>query len=147
MSTPSAPFAVRDRLHPRCIACSPGRQDGFRLDFAKTSDGGVSAELDCAQDLEGYPGLVHGGVISLVFDSAMANCMFARGYRAVTAELTVRYTNPVSLGVAARVSAQVTKDMHPLYVLEAQLFQDGVQKARAAGKFMVQAEDPDPVAW
>ena len=147
MSSLSAPFAVRDRLHPRCIACSPARADGFRLEFAMTSDGGVSAELDCAHDLEGYPGLVHGGVISLIFDSAMANCMFARGYRAVTAELTVRYTNPVSLGVPARVSAQVTKDMHPLYVLEAQLFQDGVQKARAAGKFMVQAEDPDLVAW
>jgi acyl-coenzyme A thioesterase PaaI-like protein len=134
--------ALRERLHPRCIACSPARADGFRLDFVRTADGGVATDLDCADDLEGYPGLLHGGVISLVFDSAMANCMFARGYRAVTAELSVRFSSPVSLGAPARITARIVKDMHPLYYLEAQLSQRGAEKARATAKFMVQ-EDGD----
>lgn len=138
MATPDS-RALRDELHPRCIACSPDHQRGFGLAFAAQPDGSVEGQLDCAPHLEGYPGLVHGGVLSLVFDSAMANCMFARGCRAVTAELTVRYTHPVRLGGPARVTARVSRDLHPLYYLEAGLTQDGVLKARATAKFMVQA--------
>jgi acyl-coenzyme A thioesterase PaaI-like protein len=108
----------------------------------KSVDRGVVTQLACTDDLEGYPGLLHGGVISLVFDSAMANCMFARGYRAVTAELSVKFANPVSLGTEAQITANIVKDMHPLYVLEAQLLQSGSVKARATGKFMVQ-EGPE----
>ena len=131
---------LRDFLHPRCIACAPTHPSGFQLRFRACAEGGVETELACGPQLEGYPGLVHGGVISLVFDSAMANCMFAHGHRAVTAELTVRFVNPVALGGSARVRAHVTKDMHPLYVLEAFLEQDGAVKARATGKFMVQPQ-------
>jgi len=137
---------LRRRLHPRCIACSPERADGFHLDFAASPDGGVAIELGCPGEYEGYPGWVHGGVISLVFDSAMAQCMFARGYRAVTAELKVRYVHPVSLEAGARVTARIVKEMHPLYLLEARLLQGGDLRARATAKFMVE-EEVEAVAW
>ena len=133
---------MRDRFHPRCIACSPDRPDGLRLTFTQTADGGVEAPLACTKELEGYPGVVHGGVLALVFDSAMANCMFSRGYRAVTAELTVRYLGPVEIGPGAVVSVNVVRETHPLYVLEGRVSQGGQEKARATGKFVAQAEEP-----
>ncbi|HEY3450289.1 MAG TPA: PaaI family thioesterase [Myxococcales bacterium] len=142
MSSQSDFQSMRDRFHPRCIACSPNRPDGLRLSFAQTANGGVEAPLSCTQELEGYPGVVHGGVLALVFDSAMANCMFSRGYRAVTAELTVRYLGPVSVGESAVVSVNVVREAHPLYVLEGRVTQGGQEKARATGKFVAQAEEP-----
>ncbi len=142
MSSESQYQSMRERFHPRCIACSPERPDGLRLSFTQTADGGVEAPLACTEDLEGYPGTVHGGVLALVFDSAMANCMFTRGYRAVTAELTVRYLGAVAVGEAAVVRVNVTEEAHPLYVLEGRIAQGGQEKARATGKFVAQAEEP-----
>lgn len=138
MTSPSDHPSMRERFHPRCIACSPDRPDGLRLQFTQTADGGVEAPLACTPELEGYPGVVHGGVLALVFDSAMANCMFSCGYRAVTGELNVRYLGPVEVGKDAKVSVKVTRESHPLYVLEGRIEQDGVEKARAMGKFVAQ---------
>ncbi len=110
----------------------------MKLHFVDEAEDSVVAEFRCPDSLEGYPGWLHGGIISLALDSAMANCMFARGFRAVTAELSVRFRNPVATGRTARVSARIVQDMHPLYALEAKLVQDGVERANATGKFMVQ---------
>jgi uncharacterized protein (TIGR00369 family) len=140
--------SVRSRLHPTCVACSPSHPDGYRLRFAEQADGSVEGEIACSADLEGYPGLVQGGIISLLFDSAMANCLFARGLRALTAELNVHFVRPVVIGGRARVVARVVRDMHPLYLVEAELAQGGSIRARATAKFMVDetfsAELPAP---
>jgi hypothetical protein len=66
--------------------------------------------------------------------------MFTEGYEAVTAELAVRFKEPVAIGHAAHISARVQKDMHPLYLIEATLSQDEVVKAQATGKFMVRCD-------
>jgi uncharacterized protein (TIGR00369 family) len=129
--------ALRATAHPRCIACAPQRKSGLRLDFQDTGDGKVRATFDCAAAFEGYPGYLHGGIISTVLDSAMANCLFAQGYQAVTAELTVRFRAPVILDHAAVTEASTTRDLFPLFLMEASLVQDGQTKATATAKFIV----------
>ncbi|MBI5549329.1 MAG: PaaI family thioesterase [Deltaproteobacteria bacterium] len=127
---------LRQRVHPGCVACSPTNGRGLGLRFSPTSDGGIRAEFTSEADLEGYPGVLHGGITSLIFDSAMVNCLFALGHQAVTAELTVRFLSPVSTGLPLQVEARLKSDMHPLYVVEATLSQAGAPRARAQGKFM-----------
>jgi len=80
--------------------------------------------------------LIHGGVVSLLLDGAMTNCMFARNRKAVTGMLSVRYLHPVSVNCAAEISARLVKSSPPLYYLEAEISQDGKVLARATGKFM-----------
>ncbi len=41
--------------------------------------------------LEGYTGLLHGGVIAALLDGARIHCLFARGIRGLTLDLKVRY--------------------------------------------------------
>lgn len=101
------------------------------------ADGGVSTEFTGGADRESYPGVLHGGVISLIFDSTMVQCFFVRGEQAVTAELTVRFLSPVQAAVPVRVAATITKDLHPLYYVDAILTQEGTMRAKASGKFMV----------
>ena len=131
---------VWQKLHPRCVACSPEHPSGLRLRFSEQDDGGVVADFACGRAFEGYPGLLHGGITSMVLDSAMANCMFAEGYEAVTAELHVRYRAPVAVDRTARVSARIQREMHPLYLVESSLVQDGSVKALATGKYMVRLD-------
>ena len=107
------------------------------------SGGEVTACFDCNEIFQSYPGFVHGGVISLLLDGAMTNCMFAMNKKAVTGMLTVRYRHPVSINRTAEISARLVKASPPLYYLEAELSQDGKLLVKATGKFMERPGKPD----
>jgi uncharacterized protein (TIGR00369 family) len=80
--------------------------------------------------------MVHGGLISTVADAVMTNCLFAHGIEAVTAELTVRFRHPVRLGRDLQAAGWITHQSDPLYLLEADLIQQGRLCARGRAKFM-----------
>jgi acyl-coenzyme A thioesterase PaaI-like protein len=122
--------------HPGCIVCSGSNARGLRLRFAATEGNVVKAEMDCDPSLEGYGGRLHGGVIAAALDGAMTHCLFALGRTAFTAELNVRFKLPVVTGRPATVRARLERDLGPLYVLAAELAQDGVVKATATAKFL-----------
>jgi acyl-coenzyme A thioesterase PaaI-like protein len=128
--------SVRDIAHPGCVACSPTSPIGLRLSFQETPHG-VRTTFECATTFEGYPGVLHGGIIATILDGAMVNALFARGYQAVTAELLVRFRVPVAVQRKAVVEAHVARDLFPLFMTEASLTQDGQLKATASAKFMV----------
>jgi uncharacterized protein (TIGR00369 family) len=131
---------ILDRLshqvHPSCLACSRAHEGCLGLEFSPRNDGGVEATFCCRPDYQGYDGVVHGGVISTVLDSAMTNCLFAHDVIAVTAELNVRFRHPVLTNNPAVVTAHVFRATPPLFVVEAKFHQEGKIKATATGKFM-----------
>jgi len=102
-------------------------------------DGGVQAHFDCDSAYEGFPGMLHGGVISCLLDGAMTNCLFAHGRRGITGELKVRFRHPVVTGQSTLVRAWIESSSPPFHVLKAELIQDQQVKARATGKFLEQA--------
>ena len=106
------------------------------MDFKVCRNGEVSARFDCNEIFQSYPGVIHGGIISLLLDGAMTNCMFARNIKAVTGMLTVRYRHPVSINRTAEISAKLIRSSPPLYYLEAELSQDRKILVKASGKFM-----------
>jgi len=133
---------IRDLVHPKCVVCSFG--NGLHLEFDAANDGGVTATFQCDEALEGYPGMLHGGVISSILDGAMGNCMFASGRATVTVEMTTRFRHPVVTGRKATVSARITQTSHSLYLLEAEIIQEGKVKATAKGKYYDQPKLNDP---
>jgi hypothetical protein len=48
--------------------------------------------------------------------------------------MTTRFRHPVLTEREATVSARIIKSSHPLYLLEAEIIQDGIVKATAKGK-------------
>jgi acyl-coenzyme A thioesterase PaaI-like protein len=122
--------------HPGCFVCGGANARGLRLRYGRGRCDGIEAALDCDGSLEGYGGRLHGGVIAAALDGAMTHCLFALGRTAVTAELIVRFRHPVATGRAATVRARLERDLAPLYLVEAELVQDGVVKAAASAKFM-----------
>jgi acyl-coenzyme A thioesterase PaaI-like protein len=122
--------------HPACISCSTNNGSGLALSFSVRDDSGVQAEFDCNSVYQGYPGYLHGGISSLLLDSAMANCLFAHRVAAVTARMIVRFLLPVAIGKPATVKAWMREYEPPLYVLEAEIVQNGQTLVRASGKFI-----------
>lgn len=131
-------------LHQGCFACGLLNRQGLHLAFEQTTDTEVAAVFDCAGRFEGYPGVVHGGIVSLLLDSAMTHCLFAQGRTSMTAELTVRFRKPVRSNRSAVIRAQVKRSSPRLQVLSAELIQDGETKAVGHGKFMAVAAEPAP---
>jgi uncharacterized protein (TIGR00369 family) len=120
--------AERRRNHPRCMVCGDANGHGLRLDFTVAADGSVSAVFQCEESLEGYAGIVHGGMVSSLLDGAMTNCLFARGIVAVTAELTVRFQRSLRVDEPARVQAWITRSNPHLHFLAAEITQSGSER-------------------
>jgi acyl-coenzyme A thioesterase PaaI-like protein len=127
---------TRDCAHPTCFVCAPAPTGGLRLQFTRDPDGSVHGIFGCDNTYQGYPGLVHGGIVASVLDGAMTNCLFEQGEIALTADLHVRFRFPVHVGQPAMVRAWVTRSCAPLFVVTAELAQGGEVKATAVGKFM-----------
>ena len=128
---------IRSQAHSHCVICSPSNSRGLSLKFTTFEDGSVEACFDCDAAFEGYAGLLH-GVIASLLDGAMTNCMFAHGCPVVTAELKVRFRHPVVTDKAATVRAWIDQSSPPLYLLKADVVQAEQVKATACGTFMEQ---------
>jgi acyl-coenzyme A thioesterase PaaI-like protein len=107
------------------------------LQFRPEPDGSVVASFSCEADYQGYPDRLHGGVIAMLFDAAMTNCLFHRGLAGVTARLVVSFREPVRVNEPAEVRAHIASERRELCLLRAALHQSGTVKAFAEGKFMV----------
>jgi acyl-coenzyme A thioesterase PaaI-like protein len=133
-------FRTQAEAHPFCFVCSGSNPMGLALRYTPRPDGSVSAAFLGHGALEGYPGLLHGGVIAALLDGAMTNCLFALGRRALTVELNVRYHAGVASAEETLLRAWLEDDSHGLFRLRAELSQSAVVKASAAGKFMTRHE-------
>lgn len=128
--------ATRVRAHPRCIVCSAANPMGLVQEFALQPDGSVASTFAGGTVFEGYSGLLHGGVTAALLDGAMTNCLFAHGIEALTAELNVRYRQPVSATARIFVRGWLMESHGRLHLLGAELRQDDQVKVTALGKFM-----------
>lgn len=126
--------------HPHCLLCGDRNPWSLRLQFSADADGGVSTPFRGRPALQGYDGLLHGGVIASLLDSAMTNCLFRKGIRAVTGELKIRYRHPVPCHAELKLRARVVRDSNPLFFVESELLMEEQVMARASAKFMRKAE-------
>jgi uncharacterized protein (TIGR00369 family) len=127
---------TRKQAHPDCIGCSSENSSGLGLEFIVLDDKGVQAEFACSRIYQGYPGYLHGGISSLLLDSAMANCLFAHRKSGVTARLIVKFLLPVAIDQPAVVKARMREYEPPLYVLESEIEQNGQTLVKASAKFI-----------
>lgn len=127
---------VHRGIHAGCVVCGAGNGGGLRVPYRVLTDGSVEAEVPCPESLQGYPHLLHGGIIASLLDGAMTNCLLAHGITAVTAELTVRYLAPVATGRPAIVRAWIDRSAHGCHFLTAELSRDGRVAVTAHAKFL-----------
>jgi acyl-coenzyme A thioesterase PaaI-like protein len=81
-----------------CYGCGDQNPSGLRMSFEHPEKGRLLSKVTFAKEHQGFKGIVHGGMVSLVLDEVMLNLCWLEGLRAVTAELTVRLKKPVPVG-------------------------------------------------
>ncbi|NJL50328.1 MAG: PaaI family thioesterase [Blastochloris sp.] len=135
-----------ERSHGHCLLCGSDNPLSLKLQFTPVGADAVSGSFVCRDVLQGYEGMVHGGVIAALLDSAMTHCLFHYGIEALTADLRIRYRHPLSCRARAEISARLVKITPPLYRLAAELKVGETLIARAAGAFIDAARRPIPRA-
>jgi acyl-coenzyme A thioesterase PaaI-like protein len=79
-----------------CFVCGRENPFGLKLEFYTHSPGKVRADLRVPSEYEGYPGIVHGGIIAAILDECGGRAQMTDPDRfMVTAQLNVRYRLPV----------------------------------------------------
>lgn len=124
--------------HSQCVLCGEKNPQSLKLSFQIGETGSVNARFKPNHRLQGYDGILHGGVISALLDAAMTHCLFHHGIRALTGDLHVRFLHPVPSDSTLEIRAEMESSRPPLYRVKAELFEAGLAMAWAKGKFLLQ---------
>ena len=126
-------------FHPNCFACGSNNGAGLRLKFHKQEDGSVLGDFLADTKFESYSGIVHGGIIATLLDSAITHCLFVKGIPALTGTLSIRYSLPIRTGTVVKLEARVVNQSHGLFILQGKAFVHGQKMASAEAKYMLPA--------
>ena len=81
-----------------CYVCGKKNSEGFKLDFKHPGKGILTAQVAFSRKHQGFKGIVHGGMMSMILDEMMVNLAWAEGIPAVTGKLTVRLKKAAKVG-------------------------------------------------
>lgn len=90
-----------------CFVCGVENPFGLHLKFDQTGPGEVSAEITLTEKYQGYPGIVHGGIVAAMLDEVTGRSWMgadAHNPRFMfTAKLEVTYRKNVPVGQPLRL--------------------------------------------
>jgi uncharacterized protein (TIGR00369 family) len=126
------------QLHQHCCVCAQEAFSpyGLGVKFFPLTQDSVYAELRIESRHQGYEGLLHGGIASALLDGAMTHCLLQQNIPALTAELTVRFHQPIELGDSVYIMAKIAQKRHGIYSMEGQLTVEGKCCVSAKAKFL-----------
>jgi uncharacterized protein (TIGR00369 family) len=120
-----------------CFGCGCNNPIGLKLHFTREGDG-VRAEFTPDRAHQGWPGLLHGGILGCLLDEAMSNATYATGNTCLTASMTVRLRQPVSVEMPLVVTARVTRHRKRLIETSGEIsLKDGTVIAESTAKQFV----------
>ena len=121
-----------------CFVCGQRSDVGLRLEFAID---GETQSAHCTTLLsdkyQGWAGYVHGGIIASMIDGAMVHACKAIGLKCVTAELSIKYRNPIPVDREIEIIGKVTKQIPLLAYTESSITVDGSVFVEAHAKMLV----------
>ena len=103
-----------------CFGCGRHNPIGLHLVFERDGDGVVARYTPRPED-QGFPAIMHGGLLSLLLDEAMGWAMYADRVFAVTAKMETRYRKVVGLDTPLVARARIVRQRGRRIEVEATL--------------------------
>jgi len=129
-------LTAAQRKHKRCFACGAENPSGLHLRFTSVGNDEIECNFVASRKLEGYAGVLQGGIVATLLDSAMTNLLLRRNITARTAQMDIRLRHPVPVGKKISVWGKLEMSRGRLHVLSAAILRGRKLLAEARAKFM-----------
>ena len=125
-----------------CFGCGHNNPIGLKLKFTKDGDT-CRAEFTPDKAHQGWPGVVHGGILACLLDEAMSYATYFEGVTCLTASMQVRLRQPVKVEEPLVITASVTRNSRKLFETRARVcLKDGTVAAESTAKQFIIENDP-----
>jgi len=98
-----------------CFVCGIENPIGLHLKFYTDDEGRCIARFQPRPEHQGYPGQLHGGLISTLLDETMGRVLTLHGVWAVTGRLEIVFRKPVPLDQELTVVGELSRDRGMAY--------------------------------
>ena len=96
-----------------CFICGVENPVGLHLHIYETAPGEVEAAYTAPEHFQGYPGVLHGGIVGAILDELSGRALMGSDPMAprfmFTAKLEIKYRKNVPIGVPLRIVGKAGK--------------------------------------
>ena len=128
-----------------CFGCGMENDFGLKLFFYIDGDNRVVSDTTLSDDYQGYPGVVHGGIVATMLDETAARSVMITDPNRMmfTGKLTTRYRKPVPVGVPLHLVGEMVRDRGRIAECRSWLYgPDGEVLAEAEALMMAMPGEP-----
>ena len=120
-----------------CFVCGLENPIGLKMAFYQDTEERVVAEFTPGDEHQGYPGVVHGGIVTAMLDETLGRVAIAAERWMVTGRLNIRFRRPIPVGETLTVLGEaVTWKKRVLEARGEIRLADGQVGAEATGTFL-----------
>ncbi len=118
-----------------CFVCGLENPFGLKLHFYATGPDEVEVKYTVPDRFQGYPGVVHGGILASMLDEVLGRVFMIDDPNRFmyTGRMTARYRKPVPTGKPLRMVGKIIKDRNRVAQSKAELY-------GPEGELLVEAE-------
>ena len=125
-----------ETTYQRCFACGHHNDYGLQLTFHREGER-IVAEYQPAERYQGFPGVLHGGILATLLDETMGRTGALRREWMMTGKLDIRYRQPAPLDQTLRVWGEIARERDgAIDAIGAVELMDGTVLAEARGMFL-----------
>jgi acyl-coenzyme A thioesterase PaaI-like protein len=119
-----------------CFGCGVDNACGLAMTFYESEPGHVMAEYTVPDQYQGYPGIVHGGIVFTMLDEVLGRVTMVGDHTmfTMTAKVEIRFRKPVPTGEPLQIQGRLERKRGRLYFASAELrLPDGSIAAETKG--------------
>jgi acyl-coenzyme A thioesterase PaaI-like protein len=120
-----------------CFVCGIENPIGLKLKFYTDDEGRCIARFRPKPEHQGFPGQLHGGIISTLLDETMGRILMSQNVWAMTGRLEVKFSKPVPLERELTVIGQLIRKRSRAYEAKGEIqLPDGTVLVEGSGVYI-----------